>query len=238
MTGLTPAVLAALPVAQAAAASPTSPHGPVDTVVFALDGAGLLVNPSTDTDVPDAVEALARLHPQVCPAGQHRLWFADADGPLPCPWCRIDQLEAAADRMPAGCKVSGCGSTGGYLDTNTQRTDGWVRVHVKGTPMEAARWYCTTRCASVAHAGPADPVYLAVSGELLLGAYTARDAAAGHCETALRRHAPDAMTTWVADSEDPTVTVLSTEHRGHTSASWYRVVALVPRPAYDPTGGA
>lgn len=32
--------------------------------------------------------------PQTCPRGIHRDWWADGDD-LDCPWCRIDDLEAA-----------------------------------------------------------------------------------------------------------------------------------------------
>jgi hypothetical protein len=32
--------------------------------------------------------------PQTCPRGIHRDWWADGDD-LACPWCRIDDLEAA-----------------------------------------------------------------------------------------------------------------------------------------------
>jgi hypothetical protein len=100
----------------------------------------------------DAAQALAALHPQECPAGQHRGWMAiAADGPLPCPWCRIAELSEAALAAPqpgVACGTPGCGSLDGYLDTSTQYTAGWVRVGVNGR--QETRWYCTMPCASQA----------------------------------------------------------------------------------------
>lgn len=181
---LTPAVLAALPVAQVAAASTSSPYGQVDTIVRALDRAGLLVDPGG----PRTVAA-------------------------------------------PGCGVSGCGSTSAYLDTGTDRTAGWTKVHVKGTPILSARWYCTARCAAAA---PAGPVYLAVSQGLVLDGYTAHDAAASHCETQLRSLTPAVSSSWWPEADNPTVTVLGVEDGGRDVESGFQVVALFPKASYVP----
>lgn len=88
---ITPTERTALGVARAALEGRASAYGPADAIVFALSSARLLQDPDT------AAEA-ERLQPQECPAGQHRTWWAEADAPgqLPCPWCRIAELEAAA----------------------------------------------------------------------------------------------------------------------------------------------
>lgn len=117
---ITDAERAALDVARAAVEGRASAYGPVDAIVFALGSAQLLRAPGEATALErlqqeraESNAALAataeergrlaarlaelapyeELHPQECERGQHRGWFAVADGPLPCPWCRIAELE-------------------------------------------------------------------------------------------------------------------------------------------------
>jgi hypothetical protein len=118
---ITPAVRAAVDAARRVMNGPAGPHGAAETIVLALDAAGLLQDPETAAELyrlrqeraalngvvagADEERALLRarlaelqpyeaLHPQECEAGQHRAWFADSDGPLPCPWCEIARLQA------------------------------------------------------------------------------------------------------------------------------------------------
>lgn len=57
---------------------------------------------------------------------------------------------ATTPAATAVCGVRGCGSSAAYLDSSTERTAGWVRVHVKGTPPKPDRWFHTMACAAAA----------------------------------------------------------------------------------------
>jgi hypothetical protein len=122
---ITPAVRAAVDAARRAMNGPAGPHGAAETIVLALDAAGLLQDPERAAELyrlrqeraalngivagADEERALLRarlaelqpyeaLHPQFCEAGQHRGWFADSDGPLPCPWCETARAQESARR--------------------------------------------------------------------------------------------------------------------------------------------
>jgi hypothetical protein len=118
---ITLAVRAALDAARRALQDPASAHGPVETVVLALDAAGLLQSPETAAELArlrqeraalnDVVAGadqerglltarlaelapLERLQVQDCEFGQHRQWFADTEAVVSCPWCEIARLQA------------------------------------------------------------------------------------------------------------------------------------------------
>lgn len=99
-TPITPAVQAALGVANASMRKGASSHGPASTIVLDLYAAGLLQSTETAAELALLRARLAELKPyetlqaQACPDGQHRGWFADAPGPLACPWCEISRLES------------------------------------------------------------------------------------------------------------------------------------------------
>jgi hypothetical protein len=122
---ITSGVRAALDVGRRSLITAAAPYGPATAVVLALDAAGLLQDPETAAELvrlrkeraalndivagADEERALLRarlaelqpyeaLHPQECEAGQHRAWFADSDGPLPCPWCETARAQETARR--------------------------------------------------------------------------------------------------------------------------------------------
>lgn len=119
---------AAFPVARAALVGRASAYGPVDAIVFALGSSQLLRTPEEAAELErlraeraalnevlaggdeerglmrarlTELQPLEGLRAQECPRGQHRTWHTEADAPdqLPCPWCRITELEAAV--LPA-----------------------------------------------------------------------------------------------------------------------------------------
>jgi hypothetical protein len=100
-THITPEIRTALGVARAALEGRDSAYGPADAIVGGLDSAGLLMSPETAAELTRLRREHAALvesmtwHPQVCPAAQHRPWFADTAKPLPCPWCQIAELQTA-----------------------------------------------------------------------------------------------------------------------------------------------
>jgi hypothetical protein len=96
---ITPAVRAALEVARRALCGDASPHGPATAVVLALADVHLLQGTPVAAELDrlrQEVAAYNALHPQFCEAGQHRPWFADSDGPLPCPWCELARVQETA----------------------------------------------------------------------------------------------------------------------------------------------
>lgn len=93
-----PAVPAALAVAYDALAG-TSMAGAATIVVTGLDAAGMLQAPGENAELRGLVaqaSGYSALYRQECAAGQHREWFADVAEAVPCPWCEIAQLQAAA----------------------------------------------------------------------------------------------------------------------------------------------
>lgn len=96
---ITPEIRAALGVARAALEGRDSAYGPADTIVGALNDAGLLMSPDTAAELHrlrgehTALAESITWHAQTCPAGQHRAWFAETAAPLPCPWCQLAELE-------------------------------------------------------------------------------------------------------------------------------------------------
>lgn len=55
----------------------------------------------TRAELVDGLEGRPRIVEQSCPRGLHRGWWADGTG-LPCPWCRIAELEGAPALTDAG----------------------------------------------------------------------------------------------------------------------------------------
>jgi len=151
------------------------------TIVLALSGAGLLQDPGAPAELArlrdrlGELEPYEALHPQECPAGQHLPWFAAADGPLPCPWCRIAVLDASAAAGAAACGTSGCGSLDDYVDTSTRRAAQWIEIRFNDR-RGMGRWYCTAACAARALAGRDDDRSLPAGTEAALHI---ADAAAG-----------------------------------------------------------
>lgn len=109
---ITEAERAALPVARAAVEGRASAYGPADSIVFALGSAHLLNSPAAAAELATLqervpllearlaeLEPFEALHPQQCERQQHRSWFSAADGPVPCPWCRIAELEGELDHI-------------------------------------------------------------------------------------------------------------------------------------------
>jgi hypothetical protein len=168
-TPITPALRSAINTVTAALKGPT-PHGPAMAAVLALKFTGQLQSPETAAEAAalrTRVEKLAAyevLHPQECPEGQHRQWFADVPTPVPCPWCEVARLQAVLTQAGPGCTTSGCGSRAAYLDTSTARTTAWVEVRPDGGAAATALWYCSTLCAALALGG--DQIEVALRARL------------------------------------------------------------------------
>jgi hypothetical protein len=128
---ITDAERAALGVARAAIEGRASSYGLPDSIVFALGSAQLLRTPAEAAELVrlrderaalndvlasgdqergiirdrlQELQTLEVLQRQECPRGQHRSWFTEADAPgqLPCPWCRIAEVDSAYDPEAEG----------------------------------------------------------------------------------------------------------------------------------------
>lgn len=54
------------------------------------------------TELRAELEPYEVLNPQQCPKGLHADWLVDSEHTHACPWCRIDELRAAASGSTAG----------------------------------------------------------------------------------------------------------------------------------------
>ncbi|WP_432111406.1 hypothetical protein [Streptomyces sp. YPW6] len=77
------------------------------SLAFALEAAGLLQSPSSAAELA-AYRALELGTPEgrisaKCDDSTHPVWLRDLDDMRGCPWCRVAELEAQAEKVSAFC---------------------------------------------------------------------------------------------------------------------------------------
>lgn len=81
------------------ALSGTSMAGAAPIVIDALGDADVLQAPGENAELRSLVTkatGYSALYRQTCQNNQHREWFAEVAEAVPCPWCELAELQAAA----------------------------------------------------------------------------------------------------------------------------------------------